>query len=39
MVVAIKRRAGDAGLIGQTLDTVSPAECRNYFINSGYEPT
>jgi len=24
--------------IGQTLDTVTPAECRNYFINSGYEP-
>jgi putative transposase len=24
--------------IGHILDTVSPAECRNYFINSGYEP-
>lgn len=24
--------------IGQILDTVTPAECRNYFINSGYEP-
>jgi putative transposase len=24
--------------IGQTLDTVTSAECRNYFINSGYEP-
>lgn len=23
--------------IGQTLDTITPAECRNYFINSGYE--
>ena len=24
--------------IGQTLDTVTSAECRNYFSNSGYEP-
>ena len=24
--------------IGLILDTVTPAECRNYFINSGYEP-
>ena len=24
--------------IGQILRTVTPAECRNYFINSGYDP-
>jgi putative transposase len=24
---------------GQTLDTVSSIECRNYFVNAGYEPT
>jgi transposase len=24
--------------IGQTLDIVSSAECRNYFLNAGYEP-
>ena len=24
--------------IGQTLDTVASAECRNYFSNSGYQP-
>jgi transposase len=25
--------------IGRILDTVTSAECRNYFRNSGYEPT
>jgi putative transposase len=24
--------------IGQTLDTVTAAECRNYFLNAGYDP-
>ena len=24
--------------IGHTLDNISPAECRNYFVNAGYEP-
>ena len=34
------RRSVDAvaDAIGEILHTVSPAECRNYFINSGYEP-
>ena len=30
---------GVSDAIARTLDTITPAECRNYFINSGYEPT
>ena len=29
---------GVSDAIGHTLDTVTSTECRNYFINSGYEP-
>jgi hypothetical protein len=27
-----------ANAIGEILDVVTPNECRNYFINSGYDP-
>ena len=35
------KRTPDAvcNAIGHILATVTPAECRNYFINSGYAPT
>jgi transposase len=26
-------------MLGQTLDTVTSAECYNYFVDAGYEPT
>lgn len=25
--------------LAETLDTITPTECRNYFVNAGYEPT